>query len=114
MSAAGTVLTSLPLADPISKAGPTQLILALLVGIAVIVGLISWLKMHPFLALSLGTAGMAIVAWIPPPAALTRFFTGFGTTAGAVGILIALGAMLGKLLADSGGADTIVTRIVER
>ena len=114
MSAAGTVLTSLPLADPISKAGPTQLILALLVGIAVIVGLISWLKMHPVLALILGTAAMAIVAWIPPTAALTSFITGFGSTAGAVGILIALGAMLGKLLADSGGADTIVTRIVER
>ena len=57
---------------------------------------------------------MAIVAWIPPTAGLTSFINGFGSTAGAVGILIALGAMLGKLLADSGGADSIVTRIVER
>ena len=56
MFAAGTVLTAVPLADPISKAGSTQLILALLVGIAVIVGLITWLKMHPFLALILGSA----------------------------------------------------------
>ena len=111
---AGAVLTSVPLADPISKAGNAQLVLACLVGIAVIVVLISWLKMHPFLALILGSAALAAVAWIAPTAALTSFTNGFGSTAGAVGILIALGAMLGKLLADSGGADTIVGRITDR
>jgi GntP family gluconate:H+ symporter len=114
MSATVTPASILPAADPISSAGNTQLILALLVGIAVIVGLITLLKMHPFLALILGSAALALVAWIPPTAALTSFINGFGSTAGAVGILIALGAMLGKLLADSGGADTIVSRIIQR
>ena len=76
--------------------------------------LISWLKMHPFLALILGSAALAAVAWIAPTAALTSFTNGFGSTAGAVGILIALGAMLGKILADSGGADNIVNRITDR
>jgi GntP family gluconate:H+ symporter len=114
MSATITAASILPSADPISSAGNTQLILALLVGIAVIVGLITWLKMHPFLALILGSAALSLVAWIPPTAALTSFTNGFGSTAGAVGILIALGAMLGKLLADSGGADTIVSRIIQR
>jgi GntP family gluconate:H+ symporter len=114
MSATVTAASILPSADPISSAGNTQLILALLVGIAVIVGLISWLKMHPFLALILGSAALALVAWIPPTAALTSFINGFGSTAGAVGILIALGAMLGKLLSDSGGADAIVSRIIQR
>ena len=42
----------------------------------------------------------------------TSFSTGFGTTAAGVGILIALGAMFAKLLADSGGADQIVDTIV--
>jgi gluconate:H+ symporter, GntP family len=114
MSATVTAASALPAADPISSAGSTQLILALLAGIAVIVGLITWLKMHPFLALMLGSAALALVAWIAPPAALTSFINGFGSTAGAVGILIALWAMLGKLLADSGGADTIVSRIIQR
>ena len=54
MSAVGAVLSTKPsispLADPISTAGNGQLVLACLVGITVIVGLISWLKMHPFLA----------------------------------------------------------------
>ena len=118
MSAVGAVLSSSPsispLADPISTAGNGQLILACLAGIAVIVVLISWLKMHPFLALILGSAALAAVAWIAPTAALTSFTNGFGSTAGAVGILIALGAMLGKILADSGGADNIVNRITDR
>ncbi len=118
MSTVGAVLSTSPsispLADPISKAGNGQLILACLAGIAVIVVLISWLKMHPFLALILGSAALAAVAWIAPTAALTSFTNGFGSTAGAVGILIALGAMLGKILADSGGADNIVNRITDR
>jgi GntP family gluconate:H+ symporter len=45
---------------------------------------------------------------------VTSFTTGFGTTAGNVGLLIALGAMLGKLLSESGGADQIVDTIVGR
>jgi GntP family gluconate:H+ symporter len=43
---------------------------------------------------------------------LDSFGDGFGTTAASVGILIALGAMFAKLLADSGGADEIVDTIV--
>ena len=43
---------------------------------------------------------------------IALFTTGFGTTAAGVGTLIALGAMFGKLLADSGGADQIVDTIV--
>ncbi len=114
MSATATVLAALPSADPISKAGNAQLIVAALAGIAVIVVLITWLKMHPFLALILGSAALGVVASISPTATLTSFTTGFGSTAGAVGLLIALGAMLGKILADSGGADNIVARITDR
>ena len=35
-----------------------------------------------------------------------------GSTVASVGVLIALGAIIGKLLADSGGADTIVDTLV--
>ena len=39
-----------------------QLILAALLGIAVVVVLITWLKVHPFLALILGSAVIGVVA----------------------------------------------------
>lgn len=89
-----------------------QLILAALAGIALIVVLITITKMHPFLALIFGAVTVGIVAGENLGDVLDSFGDGFGTTAAGVGILIALGAMFAKLLADSGGADEIVDSIV--
>ena len=105
----------LPLADDVpdlTDAGNTQIVLAVLLGIGAVVVLIVWAKMHPFLALMLGTAVMGIVAGVAPLDIVTSFTTGFGSTVGTVGLLIGLGAMIGALLADSGGADTIVDTII--
>jgi GntP family gluconate:H+ symporter len=99
---------------PLSDAGNTQLLLAALLAIAAVVVLIVWAKFHPFIALMLGTAVLGAVAWVPPLDVLHAFVEGLGTTFGSVGLLIALGAMLGKLLADSGGANEIVDRIIDR
>jgi GntP family gluconate:H+ symporter len=89
-----------------------QLILAALVGIALIVVLITIAKMHPFLALIFGSLAVGSVAGENPEKVLNSFADGFGSTAASVGILIALGAMFAKLLADSGGADEIVDTVV--
>jgi len=89
-----------------------QLILAALAAIALIVVLITIAKLHPFLALIFGALTMGIVAGENVGDVLDSFGNGFGTTAAGVGILIALGAMFAKLLADSGGADEIVDTIV--
>ncbi|OBG15657.1 gluconate transporter [Mycolicibacterium celeriflavum] len=91
-----------------------QLIAAALVGIALIVVLITVAKLHPFLALIFGALAVGVVAGVNIGDVLDSFGDGFGTTAAGVGILIALGAMFAKLLADSGGADEIVDTIVGR
>ena len=91
-----------------------QLILAAILGIAAVVLLITLAKFHPFLALMLGTAVMGAVAGVAPLDIVNSFTLGFGATVGSVGLLIALGAMVGKLLADSGGSDTIVETIIGR
>jgi gluconate:H+ symporter, GntP family len=90
------------------------LVLAAVLGIAAVVLLITVLKMHPFLALILGSAVMGLVAEVSPGDTIASFLTGFGTTTGAVGLLVALGAMIGGLLTASGGADRVVTAIVDR
>lgn len=100
--------------DPISSAGNLQLGLAALAGIAVIVLLITRFKVHAFLALTLGTLALGAVAAAPLDKTIESFSTGLGDTVSGVGVLIALGAMLGKLLADSGGADEIVDTILAR
>jgi GntP family gluconate:H+ symporter len=99
-------------AEAITHAGSGQLILAAVLGIAVVILLIAWAKWHPFLALILGSAVLGLVAGASPAATVTSFTTGLGSTVGSVGLLIALGSMIGALLAESGGADGIVGRIV--
>lgn len=97
-----------------ATASHTQLVLAALLGIAVIVLLIVWLKVHPFLSLMFGSLALAVAAGIPYTSAFDSFTSGFGSTEGNVGILIVLGAIIGKLLIDSGGADQIVDTILAK
>ena len=105
----------LPAADaPPAYAGNAQLVAACILGILAVVVLITWAKVHPFLSLMLGSAVLGAVATMPPGDTVKSFVAGFGSTAGAVGILIALGAMIGKLLEDSGGANRIVGTMVGR
>ncbi len=101
-----------PPADP--TAPETQLIFAALAGIAIIILLITWLKLHPFVSLLLGALLTGLFASMSPTDAIASFSAGFGSTMGGVGVLIGLGAMYGKLLADSGGADRIVDTLVSR
>ncbi|OPC78653.1 gluconate transporter [Embleya scabrispora] len=101
-------------AAPITSAGHAQLGLAVLVGIGVIVLLIGSLKLHAFLALTIGSLVLGAVAAAPMDKTITSFTSGLGSTVAGVGVLIALGAILGKLLADSGGADQIVDTILAR
>ena len=107
IAAAGTDLV-----EPVASEG--RLVLAALLGIGVIVALIIAAKVHPFLALTGGALTVGVVAGVDVETAIASYTTGFGATAAGVGILIALGAMFGKLLADSGGADQIVDTIIGR
>ncbi|MBO4164097.1 GntT/GntP/DsdX family permease [Micromonospora antibiotica] len=101
-------------AEPATNAGDAQLVVAALLGIAAVVLLIAWGKVHPFLALILGAAVLGVAATMAPDTMIESFSAGVGSTVGGVGLLIALGAMIGGLLAESGGADGIVNRVVGR
>jgi GntP family gluconate:H+ symporter len=67
-------------ADPITNAGTGQLVLAAVLGIAIVILLIAWAKWHPFLALILGSAVLGLVAGASPAATVTSFSTGLGST----------------------------------
>jgi GntP family gluconate:H+ symporter len=106
--------TTLVTAAATTSAGSSQLIFAALVGIALIVLLITQLKLHPFLSLTIGSIAVGALAGMQLKDTLVSFGAGVGSTVASVGTLIALGAMFGRLLADSGGADQIVDTIVDR
>lgn len=112
---AGALPSVARLADEAPKApyaGNGQLVAACLLGILAVVLLITVVKLHPFLSLMLGSAVLGAVATMPPGDIVTSFTTGFGSTTGSVGVLIALGAMIGKILEESGGANKIVATLV--
>ncbi|WP_405874606.1 MULTISPECIES: gluconate:H+ symporter [unclassified Streptomyces] len=100
--------------EPITSAGHAQLGIAVVVGIAVIVVLITKFKLHAFLSLTIGSLVLGAVAGAPLDKVILSFSTGLGATVAGVGVLIALGAILGKMLADSGGADQIVDTILAK
>lgn len=106
--------TALLAAEVVPAGSDARLIIAAVAGVAVIIALITWLDLHPFLALSIGAVGVGLAAGLGSAESVAAFATGFGSTMGSVGILIGFGAMFGKLLADSGGADRIVDTLVGR
>ncbi|MFD7080534.1 gluconate:H+ symporter [Streptomyces sp. NPDC002181] len=99
---------------PITSAGNARLGVAVLAAIAVIVLLITRLRLHAFLALTVGSLALGVFAGAPLDKTIASFTAGLGATVAGVGVLIALGAILGRLLADSGGADEIVDTILAK
>ena len=92
----------------------SSLIVAAVLGIALIVVLIAVVKVHPFLSLMIGSAATAIMAGVPYYKSLDSFTDGVGSTVSGVGLLVALGGIIGILLTRSGGADVIVDTILEK
>ncbi len=92
----------------------TQLLVVAALGIALIVVLIASFKLHPFLALILGSAFVGLASGVELAKIITNFEDGVGGVLKEVGLLIALGAMLGKLLADSGGANRVVDTLLAK
>src|SRR3954465_6167074 len=109
-----TVMVFVTAAEVDHTSSNALLVLAALLGIATVVVLITVVKMHPFLALILGSAVLGVVAGVQVSDIVASFTAGVGSTVGNVGLLIALGAMIGGLLTASGGADRVVTAVVDR
>jgi GntP family gluconate:H+ symporter len=95
------------------SAHDTRLILSCALGLALIIVFISALKLAPFLSILIGTFAAGFTAQLPLETVASSFSKGAGALLGDVGIIIALGAMLGALMADSGAADRLVSTILE-
>ena len=80
----------------------------LVIGMVVIMGAIIGLRLNAFLAL-IGAA--MVVSFLAPGAQaikISRVAEAFGRTAGSIGIVIALAAIIGTAMTESGAADRIV------
>src|SRR5437867_237877 len=82
--------------------------LILLIGMAAILGAILLLRLNAFLALIIAAIVVSLLAPGEPAVKIARVAEGFGRTAGSIGVIIALAAIAGKAMMDSGAANRIV------
>lgn len=71
-------------------------------------------RVHAFVALILVSLLTAVVSGIPTASILTTMTSAFGSTLGGVALLVGLGAMLGRMLEISGGAQALADDLVAR
>lgn len=89
------------------------LLLYALAAVIALILLIARFKWHPFVALIVVSLSMGLVAGMPPAAAVKSFQDGVGTTLGFIAVVVGLGTMLGKMMAESGAATRIATTLIE-
>jgi GntP family gluconate:H+ symporter len=93
--------------------GDIELLAIALGGVVFLVALIvSRLRFHPLLALIVTSVAVGLLAGMPGDKLVKSIEAGAGNTLGAVGLVVALGAMLGKILADAGVTDGIADTIL--
>jgi len=80
--------------------------------IAALVLLVAVVRVNPFLAFLAVSIGMAIALGTPPADVPPLVQRGLGNLLGGLTIVIAAGAMLGRLVVDSGAAQRIATTFV--
>jgi GntP family gluconate:H+ symporter len=88
------------------------LLVAALTAVIGLIVLVAVFKLNPFITLFLVSLALALAAGMPFTAGVHSFELGLGATLGHIAIIVALGTMLGKMLAESGGADQIAHTIV--
>jgi gluconate:H+ symporter, GntP family len=89
-----------------------RLLLYALGAVVALIVLIARLKLHPFIALIAVSLGMGVVAGMPLLAAVKAFQDGAGSTLGYIAVVVGLGTMLGKLMAESGAATRIASTLI--
>ena len=90
------------------------LLLYAVIAIAALILLITRYKVYPFIVLIIVSLLLGLVAGMPMGTIVKSFETGNGNTLGHIAIVVGLGTMLGKMMAESGGAERIATTLIDK
>lgn len=93
---------------------PTLLVLLGVAAVLAILALIIKAKTHPFLALIVVSIALALVAGMPMAEVVPTLKEGMGKTLGSVALIVTLGAMLGRIVEVSGGAEVLASALLRR
>ncbi|GAK41456.1 gluconate:H+ symporter [Paenibacillus urinalis] len=85
-----------------------------LITIVFLIVLISKYKWNPFVSLLISALMLGLLTGMNAEDVIGSITGGVGGTLGTIAIVIGLGTMLGKMMAESGGAERIATTLVNR
>lgn len=89
-----------------------SLLLYAVISIVGLIVLIAKFKMNPFVALIVGAVFMGLIAGMPLSGIVKAYQDGVASVLGFIAIVLGLGTMLGKLMAESGGAEQVAKTLV--
>lgn len=92
---------------------PTLIVVSLVFSIAVLVFLTIKVKLHPFFSLTIAAFCYGMLNGISIPNIVEAFSTGVGNTVAGIGVVIAIGTVMGALLEKSGAAETMAQFILK-
>ncbi len=90
-----------------------QLLLCTVLVVAALIVAVTRLRMPAFIALLLASLAVGICAGMNVSQIITAFQQGVGSILGSIAFILGLGAIFGKLMAESGGARLVAERLVQ-
>ena len=100
--------------DGVVALDTTRLILAAIVGLALLLVLIIKFKIHAMISILLGAIAIGLIAGMPFDVIVTAVDDGIGNTLKGIALLVGLGSMFGAILEASGGAQTLAVTMVKK
>ena len=90
----------------------SMLLVWAVIAIAALILLITRYKMYPLIVLIVVSLLLGLATGMPMDGIVKSFETGNGNTLGHIAIVVGLGTMLGKMMAESGGAERVATTLI--
>ncbi len=100
--------------EEIATLDSARLIIAAVVGLAVLLALIIVLKVHAIISILIGAIVIGLIAGMPFSQIVTAVNDGIGNTLKGIALLVGLGSMFGAILETSGGAQTLAVTMVKK
>ena len=89
-----------------------SLLLTAALAVVALIYLIAVQKLNPFVTLIVVSLVLGVVVGMPMANIVKAFETGVGGTLGHIALVVGLGTMLGKMMAESGGAERIAKTLI--
>src|SRR5437773_29166 len=90
----------------------TSLLLLAAISVFALIFLIVRLKINSFVSLLIVSLTLGLAAQMPLSQIAKAFQDGMGNVLGSIAIIVGLGTIIGKMLAESGGAEVIASTLV--